>query len=243
MFREHRAGVAIKILVAEHDAAWRHVICQSLTRQGFEVCTATDGASAWNILEDRNAPKLVVIDWMTPVVRGDEICRRIRARMDLYYTYVILLTARSYRVDVLAALSSGADDCMTKPFNSEELAARVGTGRRTVELEERLSKISGQWRTLLDNAPFGVVAVDKQGRIMRASKVFSGLLGYSDVRHLLRADIATVLHISDGQATGLMEQIRLQDPFDNVEVTCRVRGGMYRLSLWGRPLHDNIESA
>jgi CheY-like chemotaxis protein len=103
------------------------------------VAAACDGREAWEILIGPTAPKLAILDWLMPGLEGAELCRRVRARPSAEPPYLILLTSRDSKSDVVAGLEAGASDYITKPFDREELRARVEVGRKVVELQASLS--------------------------------------------------------------------------------------------------------
>ncbi|PYT14449.1 MAG: response regulator [Acidobacteria bacterium] len=129
----------MRILIAEDDAVSRRVLEATLVKWGFEVTTTTNGTEAWQVLVAEGAPKLAILDWMMPEIDGLEICRRIRQRPGAGPLHIILLTARGRKEDVIAGLQAGADDYVTKPFDHEELRARVQVGVRLVELQSMLA--------------------------------------------------------------------------------------------------------
>jgi len=128
----------MKILAAEDNPISQSMLRSMLTKWGYEVVTAGDGNEAWNILQNPEAPRMAILDWMMPGQDGVEVCRRLRAANQEPYTYIVLLTARSDSQDLVEAIDAGADDYLTKPFNSSELRARLRAGRRIVELQEQL---------------------------------------------------------------------------------------------------------
>jgi sigma-B regulation protein RsbU (phosphoserine phosphatase) len=125
----------MKILVAEDEPISRRALEATLQRWGYEVVLAGDGAVAWDVLNRPDAPPLAILDWMMPGMDGIEVVRRLRQLARRQPTYVILLTCRSGREDVVTGLEAGADDYVTKPFDQKELQARVRAGARIVELQ------------------------------------------------------------------------------------------------------------
>ena len=126
------------ILIADDDAISRHMLQFFLVKWGYEVTAAADGLEALRILESREAPSLAVLDWMMPGMEGPAVCKRARENPNLPYMYILLLTARSQKADILRGLESGADDYLTKPFNAQELRARLHVGQRILNLQENL---------------------------------------------------------------------------------------------------------
>jgi diguanylate cyclase (GGDEF)-like protein len=128
----------MKVLVAEDDLVTRRMLQAYLVKWAYEVVTAPDGQQAWQLLQQDNAPRLAILDWMMPEMDGTSICREVR-RLNLQpYIYLILLTAKGYREDVITGLEAGADDYLTKPFDPYELRARLRAGARIVELQDSL---------------------------------------------------------------------------------------------------------
>jgi two-component system cell cycle response regulator len=127
-----------RVLIAEDDAVSRHVLKSFLHKWNYDVTAETDGAAALRILESDDSPRLAVLDWMMPGMEGVQICQRIRERKKGPYIYVLLLTARSEKRDLLRGLELGADDYLTKPFDSEELRARLLVGERILTLQDDL---------------------------------------------------------------------------------------------------------
>lgn len=128
----------MKALVADDDAASRILLQKVLTKWGYDVVTASGGEEAWKILTGDNPPDIVVLDWMMPELDGVEVCRRVRA-LDLSSPpYLILLTSRSDKQDIATGLEAGAADYVQKPFDHDELRARLLVGRRFAELNRKL---------------------------------------------------------------------------------------------------------
>lgn len=129
----------MKILIAEDDLVSRRLLEATLTKWGYEVAHACDGLAAWEALQQPNAPSLAILDWMMPGLDGVEVCRRIRAIPARQPLYLILLTAKGARADIVAGLQAGADDYVAKPFDPEELQARLQVGVRMIQLQRSLS--------------------------------------------------------------------------------------------------------
>ncbi len=128
----------MRILVAEDDPVSRHLLEAFLAKWGYEVIVAADGVEARRVLQHDNAPNLALLDWMMPGTDGVEICREVRKRAAEPYTYILLVTAKGQKQDILEGLEAGADDYLTKPFDPYELRARLRAGRRILELQEQL---------------------------------------------------------------------------------------------------------
>jgi diguanylate cyclase (GGDEF)-like protein len=125
------------VLVADDDVLAAKVLEKTLKKWDFDVVRAKNGEEAWALI-DRKGLRLAILDWMMPKMDGVQLCRKVRRKKRANYTYIILLTARDYFQDIIRGLSAGADDYMTKPVNLLELKARLQTGLRILELEDKL---------------------------------------------------------------------------------------------------------
>ena len=128
----------MKVLIAEDDSISRTVLESLLMKWGYEVVVARDGTQAWDLLQQKDAPRLVVLDWMMPGIDGVEICRRLRAAGKGSYSYIVLLTMKGDPESIVEGLDAGADDYMVKPYNMEELRSRLRAGKRILELQANL---------------------------------------------------------------------------------------------------------
>jgi Response regulators consisting of a CheY-like receiver domain and a winged-helix DNA-binding domain len=129
----------LKVLIAEDDPTSRLLLDAVLKRHGYDVVAVTDGIEAWQYLQADDAPLIAILDWIMPGMDGGEICRRLRAKQTPVQTYVILLTAKNAKNEIVAGLRAGANDYVTKPFVREELLARLQTGMQMVSLQQTLS--------------------------------------------------------------------------------------------------------
>lgn len=128
----------MRILIADDDKVNRLVLTTFLEKWGYEVLTAEDGTQAWEMLQQEGAPRLVILDWMMPGFDGPDICRKLRERNEPSQLYLILLTTKFQKQDIIEGLEAGADDYLTKPFDHNELRARLRAGRRILELHEEM---------------------------------------------------------------------------------------------------------
>jgi len=130
----------MQVLVAEDDSATRLMVAKSLRDWGYEVVEAADGAAAWSCLQESDAIRLVVSDWSMPGLDGLELCQRVRTLPRSEYTYFILLTAHRDKESLVQGLAAGADDYVAKPFDKQELLARIRAGERTLKLQHELAE-------------------------------------------------------------------------------------------------------
>jgi len=128
----------VKILIADDSLVSRHLLEATLTKWGYEVAVACDGEEALALLQKDDAPALAILDWMMPGMTGLEVCRRVRVRAREPYTYILLLTSKSQKEDLIEGMEAGADDYITKPFDQHELQVRLRAGTRLVDLQAEL---------------------------------------------------------------------------------------------------------
>lgn len=127
-----------KILIAEDDPVSSRVLEVFLRKWGYEVVAVSDGSDALAILETDGAPRLAILDWMMPGMEGIEVCRHVRQRSGRAYVYLLLLTARGQKQNLLDGLNAGADDYLSKPFDAEELRARLHAAERILTMQDEL---------------------------------------------------------------------------------------------------------
>jgi len=129
----------MRLLVADDDILTHKIIRALLTQWGYRIVTACDGNEAWDILKSDNCPKLVLLDWMMPGMDGAEICREVRRLPHGKILYLIFLTGKGRKEDIVGGFEAGANDYIVKPFDYEELRGRVNVGRNMVELQSALA--------------------------------------------------------------------------------------------------------
>lgn len=139
----------MKILIAEDELVSRKLLTRTLSQWGHDVSAACDGQEACEILQSEGM-HFVITDWMMPRMDGIELCKQIRRQYKDHLVYIILLTAKNKKEDIVLGMEAGADDFISKPFDRNELLARVRAGERVLELEARLietTKLEGIQQT------------------------------------------------------------------------------------------------
>lgn len=129
----------MNVLIADDDPIFRRLLQRLLERWGFVCSTVSNGVAALEQLQCAEAPQLAVLDWTMPGLDGLEVVQKLRATKSQPYTYVLLLTAKQKKCEIIEALRAGCDDCLSKPFDPEELQARLFVGKRILALEARLT--------------------------------------------------------------------------------------------------------
>ena len=129
----------MRIMIAEDDPTSRAMLAGIFQKAGHEVLLTCDGAEAWEVLRKPGAPALAILDWMMPQLSGPDVIRRVRERPTDQPPYLMILTSRADKSDIIAGLEAGANDYLSKPFNVGELCARVEVGRHIVELQASLA--------------------------------------------------------------------------------------------------------
>ena len=129
----------MRVLVADDDPLARRLLEVTLTRSGYEVLAVADGVEAWDVLHGQDSPTLALLDWMMPGLTGVDVCRKVREATPRGPIYLIVVTSKGQTEDVVNALRTGADDYITKPFEIEELRARLAVGERLVTLQQQLA--------------------------------------------------------------------------------------------------------
>lgn len=174
----------MEILIAEDDYISRNLLKKMLFEMKHEVVEAENGQQAWELLQ-KSPYKIVISDWMMPEMDGLELCHRIRNSTQKGYVYIIMLTAKDRKTDLVDVFEAGADDYIPKPFDPEELRARVKTGERVVRLEERHNALANtliesrnKLRIVLDSLTEEIVALDKDFRILSANQSFVDYAGF-----------------------------------------------------------------
>jgi DNA-binding response OmpR family regulator len=139
----------MKTLIAEDDFTSRVVLVGVLKKSGHEVVETVDGNDAWEALQRPDAPALAIIDWMMPGLDGLDVVRRVRALKTDQQPYLIMLTNKADKADILAGFDAGANDYVSKPFDPGELLIRIEVGRRLLEMRDALAIKSAELQEAL----------------------------------------------------------------------------------------------
>ncbi len=228
----------MKVLVAEDNPTMQIMVGGILKRWGHEPVPAADGEEAWQILQQPDAPRIALLDWEMPRMDGVEVCRRVRAREkeDSKYTYVIMLTSRSEKQEIVTGIDAGADDYVIKPFDQYELRARMRTGRRIIDLQMELMQRKEEFRRLSLTDPLtGCLnrraIMERLDEEMVHAKREGGTIGVS----MMDIDHFKCINDSHGHAIGdeiLKEFVRkLEQSMRESDAFGRV-GGEEFLALW-----------
>lgn len=158
----------MRILIADDDAVSRRLLEKTLERAGYEVLAVDNGCTAAAHLSTAEGPRLALLDWVMPGLDGIAVCREVRKQLGQPYVYIILLTSKIAKEDVLAGFEVGADDYLAKPWDPEELKARLRTGERILQLQNRL--IHDAFHDQLTQLPNRALFLDKLGHCVRRAK-------------------------------------------------------------------------
>ncbi|BBO91681.1 response regulator [Desulfosarcina ovata] len=179
----------MKVMLVEDDPVSLALLKKALGKSDPNVITARNGAEAWERFTSEQ-PRVVISDWMLPSMSGIELCRKIRAEKTKGYTYIIIMTAKDQKEDVLAAFDAGADDYVAKPYDIREMNARANTGKRIIQLEDTHQALQQKLiisrtkvRTVFDALPEEIISVDRKIRLdsinKAALKIMKG--SYSEI--------------------------------------------------------------
>ncbi len=177
----------MRILIADGELMSRKLLQKTLERAGYEVTAMENGRTAAERLCPATGPRLALVDWVMPELDGPGVCREVRKRNEQSYVYMVLLTSKESKEDVVAGLESGADDYLIKPFDPEELKARLRTGLRILDLEDRLDEAREEIRFQATHD--GLTALWNRGMIV-------DLLG-RELARSIRENLSTAILMCD----------------------------------------------
>jgi PAS domain S-box-containing protein len=234
----------MRILIAEDERMSRLLLEKTLSGWGHDVVSVSDGAEAWEALQQTDAPQLAILDWVMPGMDGVEVCRKARETGATESVYIVLLTAKGETDHMVAGLAAGANDYLIKPFNRAELQARVEAGCRMVEMrlammaelserkraQEVLRISEERFRSLIENSSDAIVLFGLDGAISYASPSTPHVLGFTP-EEFVELNALDVIHPDDRQFVTQRLKISLQQPRIGIAAQARVRhkDGSWRL--------------
>jgi diguanylate cyclase (GGDEF)-like protein len=202
----------MRVLIADDDLVSRRRLESHLLGWDYEVEVACDGNEAWRILQGEDAPRLAILDWMMPGLDGLGVCEKVRQVKVEPYVYILLLTAKDRKENVVEGLEAGADDYLTKPFDTQELKARLRTGRRILALQEALLSARDALRSQVSLDPLtgvwnrrGILAILRRELVRAESEGHSLTVVKADIDNFSRIN---ELHGHMGGDTALREIAR-----------------------------------
>ncbi len=186
----------MRILIAEDDFTSRAVLAGVLRKMGHEVVEVVNGSQAWEAMRQPGAPQLAILDWMMPELDGLELCRRIRAMEFKAPPYLIMLTSKTEKEEIIAGLEAGADDYLVKPFDPGELRARVKAGMRTLEMQAHLlEKDASLLQSAQELAEKNQALTEACGKALKADQAKSEFL--ANMSHEIRTPMNGVLGMAE----------------------------------------------
>ena len=214
----------MKVLIAEDDPVSRRLLETTLSKWGYNVLACADGGEAWRILQQSEPPSLAILDWMMPRMDGVQVCREVRKRAAEPYVYLILLTARNQKTDIITGLEAGADDYIIKPFDANELRMRLRAGRRILDLQTELIYAREQLRERATS--------DSLTSLWNRAAILEIL--QQELERAQRADVALSVLLAD-----LDHFKRINDTYGHLAGDAALREAAHRMRLAIRP-YDRI---
>lgn len=189
----------MRILIADDSNVSRHLLESIVKKWGYQVITTADGNQAWDALQQPDAPRMAILDWMMPGLTGPEVCRLVRQKGIEPYTYILLLTSRTQKQDVIEGMTAGADDYVVKPFDQQELNVRLRAGRRIIDLQDELLKAQALLRHQATHD--ALTGVNNRGQI---TEVLDGCVAGDGPLGVIMLDIDKFKLVNDtfGHAAG-----------------------------------------
>jgi len=232
----------MKVLIAEDDLISRRLLEAILIKRGYDVVVACDDEEVWRVFQEKNAPRLAILDWMMPGIDGVDVCRRIRAKRDVPYVYIILLTAKNRKEDIAEGFDAGADDYVTKPFNARELCARVQVGVRMLDLQNSLEEYVERLKELgqLKSGFLSTVSSELRNSIAimceRVSLCLDEVAGeVSETQRDLLTDVLENIDRLDRLVTNLLDVLKIE------EGRIKVRRSSVDLCAIARKIRNGLE--
>ncbi len=174
-----------RVLIADDDRMSCKVLGSLLTKWGYQADIVYNGDDALRELLQPDAPPLAILDWIMPGLDGIQVIRKLRETHRDSYTYLLLLTAKEQKEDLLEGLDAGADDYLKKPFDAQELRARLRVGADRTNIEGALREAERKYRGIFDNAMFGIFQSAPTGRFLSVNPAMARIFGYDSAAEMI----------------------------------------------------------
>ncbi|MDX8393111.1 MAG: response regulator [Mariprofundales bacterium] len=232
----------MQVLIADDEALTRRMLAKTIGNENkYKPILCADGEEAWKIMQQKNPPRVLLLDWLMPGMTGLELCRKIRQSSDEAYTYILMLTSKIDKENIIEALEAGADDYITKPFDRHELLARLASGARIVSLQQQLRNSLSEKELILRGMRGHFVFVcNPEGYLTFVSDSIVKVLGYSSQEFCKHFSDYLTEHPINKHATQYMTR-RVKTPLeysvDGYEIDMRHKDGRsIRLEVFESPL-------
>jgi PAS domain S-box-containing protein len=211
------------VLIAEDDRSSRLILERSLSTAGYKVTSVENGRKALELFKTKHFP-IVVTDWIMPELNGLELCRAIRKKAGRNYVFIILLTARDSKKDILTGLEAGVDDYLSKPFEKLELLARMDTGVRLLQLEKFLRESRKYTENIISSMASSLIVIKPNQTISLVNRATCNLLGYSQ-KELLKLSIDDIISDDLSPEKSLFEQLVEKGSTKSFEISYKAKSG------------------
>lgn len=228
----------MRILIAEDEAVSCRLLESLITKWGYESVVTTNGKEALRILKSEDSPQIAILDWMMPIISGVDVCREVRKIEKESYTYMLLLSAKHQKEDIIDGLKAGADDYIVKPFNADELEMRIRAAKRIIELENNLRNMSIKDElTGLYNRRGFFALFEHHMKLAKRQKI-KYLLLYADIDNL--KDINDTLGHQEGDLVLIETAKILKETYRESDIIARIGGDEFAVFPVGTS-EDNKE--
>jgi len=214
---EIEAGKMCRVLIADDDRISCKLLGGLLTKWGYEVEVVHDGDDALRELVKPDAPQLAILDWMMPGLDGIEVIKKLRATHRESATYVLLLTSKGQKEDLLRGLDAGADDYLKKPFDAQELRARLRVGTEHKNIEAALREAERKYRGIFDQAVVGIFQRTPEGRYLSVNAAMAAIFGYESPEEMIAMADNAKLHVDGARRAEFQSELDRLGSVQNFE--------------------------